>query len=246
MVKDVRSKMSLFVAEFGRSSSKECRAAMLIRDRDISRLISMWIRNQKGPALSSSSVPAPTNKGEYYSQNSRVKPTNSSGSVAQGGSKSPAYAKCGRNHIGVCHEGDGSGGNIAQSSLVAPPDRAAPRGATSSTGGATNHLYALNNCQEHENSPDVVTGMIQVFDITVYVLLDPGSSLSFVTPYISMNFNIILEQLSKPFNVSTPVGESILEERESIMISHSIIHKSTVVDLIELDIVDFDVTLGMD
>ena len=58
--------------------------------------------------------------------------------------------------------------------------------------------------------------MIQVFDITVYALLDPGSSLSFVTPYIAMNFNIIPEQLSMPFNVSTPVGESILEERESL------------------------------
>ncbi|WMV10108.1 hypothetical protein MTR67_003493 [Solanum verrucosum] len=55
--------------------------------------------------------------------------------------------------------------------------------------------------------------MIQVFDFTVNALLDPGASLSFVTPYVAMNFDAIPEQLSEPFSVSTPVGESILAER---------------------------------
>ena len=38
--------------------------------------------------------------------------------------------------------------------------------------------------------------MIRVFDLIVYALLDPGVSLSFVTPYVAMNFEIIPEQLS--------------------------------------------------
>ena len=87
----------------------------------------------------------------------------------------------------------GNGGNRAQSSSVAPPDRVAPRGATSGTGGGTNRLYVINNRQEQEDSPDVVTGMIQVFDFTVYALLDPGASLYFVTPYVAMNFDVIPE-----------------------------------------------------
>ncbi|WMV32498.1 hypothetical protein MTR67_025883 [Solanum verrucosum] len=73
------------------------------------------------------------------------------------------------------------------------------------TGGGTNHVYAINNCQEQEDSPDVVTGMIQVFEFTVYALLDPGASLSFVTLYVAMNFDVIPEQLSEPFSVSTYV-----------------------------------------
>ncbi|KAK4721591.1 hypothetical protein R3W88_011824 [Solanum pinnatisectum] len=80
-------------------------------------------------------------------------------------------------------------------SSVVPPDRIAPRGATSGTGGGTNRLYAINNCQEKEDSPNIVTGMIQVFDFTVYALLDPGTSLSFVTPYIAMNFDLFLSNL---------------------------------------------------
>ncbi|XP_049391455.1 uncharacterized protein LOC125855803 [Solanum stenotomum] len=81
------------------------------------------------------------------------------GSVAQGGSKPSACAECGRNHS-ECpknKQGNGNGGNRAQYSSVAPPNRAAPKGATFGTGGGTNRLYSINNRQELEDSPDVVT-----------------------------------------------------------------------------------------
>ncbi|KAG5572032.1 hypothetical protein H5410_061798 [Solanum commersonii] len=58
-------------------------------------------------------------------------------------------------------------GNKAQSSSVAPPDRATPRGATSVTGGGENCLYAITSRQDQENSPDVVTSMIKVFTLDV-------------------------------------------------------------------------------
>ncbi|KAH0706733.1 hypothetical protein KY289_011809 [Solanum tuberosum] len=137
-------------------------------------------QKQKGPAPSSASAPAPRNKSEYNGQNSKAKPAYSQGNVVQGSSKPPACAKCGRNHSGTCREGstgcfkcgqnghfmqecpknkqgNGNGGNRAQSSLVAPSDRIAPRGATSGTGRGTNCIYAINNHQEQEDSPDVVT-----------------------------------------------------------------------------------------
>ena len=44
-------------------------------------------------------------------------------------------------------------------------------------GGGTNCLYAINGRQE--KLLDVVTGMIQIFDFTVYALPDPRVSLSF-------------------------------------------------------------------
>ena len=55
--------------------------------------------------------------------------------------------------------------------------------------------------------------MIQVFKFYVYVFLDIGASLSFVTPYVAMNFYVIHEKHSEPFSVSTPVGNDILVER---------------------------------
>ena len=47
----------------------------------------------------------------------------------------------------------------------------------------------------------------------VYALLDPGASLSFVTPYIVVDFKISPEILAEPFSVFTPVGKTIIARR---------------------------------
>ena len=70
-----------------------------------------------------------------------------------------------------------------------------------------NHFYALRSRGEQETSPDVVTGMLKVFSIDVYVLLDPSPTLSFVTPLVDKKFEILHNILHEPFLVSTPVGE---------------------------------------
>ncbi|WMV30450.1 hypothetical protein MTR67_023835 [Solanum verrucosum] len=82
--------------------------------------------------------------------------------------------------------------------------------------------------------------------LRLYMIEDPGASLSFLTPYVAINFDVIPEQLSEAFSVSTPVGESILAKRVYRDCPVSVNHKSTMADLVELDMVDFDVILGMD
>lgn len=47
-----------------------------------------------------------------------------------------------------------------------------------------------------------MTGLLKVFHFDVYVLLDPGATLSFVTPYVAMRFDVGLEILSDHFNMS--------------------------------------------
>ena len=89
-------------------------------------------------------------------------------------------------------------------------------------------------------------GVIKVFTFNVYALLDPGACLSFVTPYVANQFEILPEKLCEPFGESTPVEESILEQRVYRDCPISINHKNTMVDLVELDMVDFDVIRGMD
>ena len=58
-------------------------------------------------------------------------------------------------------QGVGNQGNKAQSSLVAPLDRAAPRRATSGSGVRENRLYAITIRQEQENSPNFCQGYYQ-------------------------------------------------------------------------------------
>ncbi|WMV42225.1 hypothetical protein MTR67_035610 [Solanum verrucosum] len=53
-----------------------------------------------------------------------------------------------------------------------------------------NRLYALQTQQDHKVSTNVFTGMLRVFQYAVYDLLDLGTTLYFVTPYISMKFVI--------------------------------------------------------
>ena len=53
----------------------------------------------------------------------------------------------------------------------------------------------------------MVTGMLQVFSISIYALLDPGFMLSFVTPLLALTFEILREVLHDPIVVSTPLEE---------------------------------------
>ncbi|KAH0637918.1 hypothetical protein KY289_037833 [Solanum tuberosum] len=214
-------------------------------------------QRQKGPALSSASAPVPRNKIEYTGHNSqsfRAGPARSQNSMAQGSNRVLACARCGRVSITrpkrepiqfQCHMSqEVHPGNCRQGQTGC--FKTTPRGATSSTGGGVNRLYAITSRHEQENSPNVVTGMIKVFAFDVYALLDPGASLSFVTPYVANQFDVLPERLYEPFCVSTLVGESILAERVYRDCLVSINHKSTMADLVELDMVDFDVILGMD
>ena len=61
-----------------------------------------------------------------------------------------------------------------------------------------------------------------------------------------MNFDILSEELLEPFNVSTPISESILVGTVCCHCTISIKYKYTMGDLINSDMLDFDVILGID
>ena len=88
--------------------------------------------------------------------------------------------------------------------------------------------------------------MIKVFTFDVYALIDPRESLSFVTPYVANKFEIFLEKNCEVLCVSTPIGEPILAEKVYSDCPISINHKDTMIDLLELDMVDFGVIQVVD
>lgn len=47
----------------------------------------------------------------------------------------------------------------------------------------------------------VVSGMLKVFSLDVYALLNLKATLSFITPYIAINFGVSPEQLLDPFSI---------------------------------------------
>ncbi|XP_070040892.1 uncharacterized protein [Nicotiana tomentosiformis] len=68
----------------------------------------------------------------------------------------------------------------------------------------------MSGLQSVEAFPYVVIDILTVQSHDMFALIDPDFTLSFVTPYVAMEFGIEQEQLHEPFFVSTLVGESIM------------------------------------
>ena len=63
---------------------------------------------------------------------------------------------------------------------------------------------------------------------------------------MEINFSFSPETLSEPLSVSTPVCDPVIARRVYKNCPVTISHKVTSADLVELEMVDFDVILGMD
>ncbi|XP_070050468.1 uncharacterized protein [Nicotiana tomentosiformis] len=144
-------------------------------------------------------------------------------------------------------------GSVAGLSLsVRPPGQGSQatighgigRGGAFSSSDPQNCIYALAGRHDQESSPDIVIGILLVSSYYVYASIDPGSTLSYITPLVSSKFGIEPE-LVKPFEVSTPVGDPAISRRVYRDCT-VVVHRSTAADLIELYMVEFDVILGMD
>nr|XP_009775700.1 PREDICTED: uncharacterized protein LOC104225568 [Nicotiana sylvestris] len=70
-----------------------------------------------------------------------------------------------------------------------------------------------------------------------------GSTFSYVTLYFAINLRLEPKQLSEPFLVSTPIGESVKVTRVYRGCIVSVQGHNTKADLIELEMVDFDVSM---
>ena len=64
--------------------------------------------------------------------------------------------------------------------IQAPADRGRGRGGASSSSGPSNRIYALTNRQDQEASPNVIIGIFSLLSRSVYALIDPGSTLSYI------------------------------------------------------------------
>ncbi|KAH0661387.1 hypothetical protein KY284_026318 [Solanum tuberosum] len=221
---NLRAKMSKFISGVSKMVVKECRTAMFIHDMDISRLIedAQQIKEEKLREKSREVKRAKTGDGNLMQDRvSDPKPQegNGSGSLLS----MSTCTKCVRKHDGKCLAGtDGcygcgkSGHKIRDFPVITDKGREGKLATPSGSGSHApkqNHFYALQTRGEQESSPNVVTSMLKVFQLDVYALLDPSATLSFVMPYASMRFDVLINVLLEPFSISTPVGDSIMAKR---------------------------------
>ena len=77
-------------------------------------------------------------------------------------------------------------------------------------------------------------------------MLDLGATLSFLTPHIAVQFSVSPKTLSEPFLVSTKVGDQVVARLVHRNCPVTFSQKVTSSNLVELEMVDFGVILGMD
>ncbi|WMV55096.1 hypothetical protein MTR67_048481 [Solanum verrucosum] len=112
-------------------------------------------------------------------------------------------------------------------------------------GRGQSRVFALTR-QDVEASNAVVIGILSVCSLNAIALVDPGSTHSYVSSYFAIRFDKLPKLLKDLFLVATPVGESLLVKRVYHSSQICAQGKGTLVDLFVLDMVDFDLIIGMD
>lgn len=92
----------------------------------------------------------------------------------------------------------------------------------------------------------MVSSIILVSSHATYALFDSGSTYSYVSPLFAKYLNKSPIKLDVPILVATPIGESILVEFVYRACEVSVFERETELDLLILDMLDFDIILGMD
>ena len=96
------------------------------------------------------------------------------------------------------------------------------------------------------NTYTVVSGTLSVCSQNACVLIDSGSTHSFVSHAFSQKLTRPLEQMTYVLSVSTPTGDSMMCSHVYLAYDIMIGDKVLYVDLLPLDISHFDCILGMD
>ena len=100
--------------------------------------------------------------------------------------------------------------------------------------------------QEADASPNVITGMISVYDHDAYALVDPGATHSFISVPFTERHQIESQPIDGRMVVSVPNGDTMISERIVPGSRLVIQNKDFPAYLIVLGIHDFDIVLGMD
>ncbi|XP_021740072.1 uncharacterized protein LOC110706458 [Chenopodium quinoa] len=146
-------------------------------------------------------------------------------------------------------EADVKSGKVKESSAPSkPPQSSGPTtkaGTSSGAGGAPKGCVFVTNSRQAESANDVVIGVFFISSSPVKVLFDSGASHSFISKEVVGSLRLESPE-SVSLDVSIPSGEVRSCLRLFFSVPISISGVEFLAYLIEFDLNDFDVILGMD
>ncbi|XP_070025852.1 uncharacterized protein [Nicotiana sylvestris] len=132
------------------------------------------------------------------------------------------------------------GGQVGRGQpATAQPGRGQPSGTPAK-------FYALPARPDALTSNTVIIGIIFVGGRYASVIFDPGSTYSYVSSLFARFLVVSPEPLGTLVHVSTPVGDSVVVDRINQFCVVTFYGFETRADLLLLDMIDFEVIMGMD
>ncbi|XP_073153940.1 uncharacterized protein [Henckelia pumila] len=107
------------------------------------------------------------------------------------------------------------------------------------------HVFAITQ-EEADDANEVVAGTILINTKPAYALFDCGATHSFISKRFTKKIGLISEKLTEPLRVATPTNKIIETLKIHRKCKMCVCEQIFDADLTELNMVEFDVILGMD
>ncbi|XP_075499165.1 uncharacterized protein LOC142537542 [Primulina tabacum] len=158
-------------------------------------------------------------------------------------------ATCRQNHIRECYRKTGACfkcGKVGHWIKDCPENKDKGAGPIKPNENKTTaRVYAITQ-EEADNTNDVVEGMILLNEMFAYALFDCGAKHSFLSRRFTKMLKLEHETLSEPLRVATPASKTIETHKLYRNCKICIGKQNFEVELIQLNMIEFDIILEMD
>ncbi|XP_024047903.1 uncharacterized protein LOC112101454 [Citrus clementina] len=208
-------------------------------------------KNQQGGPRNGSSFRQGTHSQKYNGGGNKWDNKGVTGDTAR--RNYPICRHCERRHPGECHWKTGACFACGESGhrIMDCPKRRSETTNTQTNEGqrkkprVQGRVFALTE-KDAEVSNDVVSGTLSLFSREAKVLFDPGATHSFVSCVFARYANVPITPLDVHVTISTPMGDCQFIDHVYKSCVIRLCDKEFLVDLLPLEMHDFDLILGMD